>query len=185
MERVVNKMTEKHLVGPHYVACILLLIFLLVGCSEDPAKKQAPSTTKKSRPPVKKEQVEPVTEPVDETPQRFVYDSTGRRDPFEPLVKKGENKKNNNIPLTPLQRFDLSQYRLQAVLIGKGEPRAMVGAPDGKTYILALGTKIGKKEGVVKQINRESVLVEEVVYDVTGATKRQNAFIDMPEQKSF
>jgi type IV pilus assembly protein PilP len=185
MERVNNEMTGRRSVGPHCIAWTLLLIFLLVGCAEDSNNSQVPAAAKKTKPPVKKEQAEVISEPVEEEPQGFVYSSTGRRDPFEPLVQKGDRKQSTTIPLTPLQRFDLSQYRLQAVLIGKGAPRAMVGAPDGKTYILTPGIKIGKREGVVKEITRESVLIEEVHYDMVGAVTRKLATIDMPEQKSF
>lgn len=166
------------------LAICLLLFTLVIGCSEEPTKAPATKAVKKTRPP-KIETVQPVKEPEEEIQKKFVYSPTGRRDPFEPLVKKGEKKGPSTEPLTPLQRFDLGQFRLQAVLIGKGAPRAMVSAPDGKTYILSPGIKIGKREGVVTAITRESVQVEEIHYDLTGAATRKMASIDLPEQKPF
>ena len=167
-------MMRNRLFVTHCLIWLLVLTFLcLTGCSDEPTKNRAPATVKKTRPPVKKEEVKQVEEIIEEAPKGFVYSPTGRRDPFEPLVKKGDKKKSNNIPLTPLQRFDLGQFRLQAVLIGKGEPHAMVGAPDGKTYILTPGIKIGKRDGVVTQITRESVRRRSRGQDV-AATFRGN-----------
>lgn len=163
----------------------LAAVLLLAGCSDDTNNNSTTTVAKKTRPPVKKAVVEHMEEVADDAPLRFVYSPTGRRDPFEPLVKKGAKTRTSNVPLTPLQRFDLGQYRLQAVLIGKGVPRAMVSAPDGKTYILSPGIKIGKREGVVTAITRESVQIEEIHYGLTGEVSRKFATIDMPEQKSF
>lgn len=167
------------------VSAVILVLSLTFGCSEDPARKPVVKAAKKAKPQIKPSEVQQVSEPEEEVPKKFVYSPTGRRDPFEPLVKKGEKKRTSTEPLTPLQRFDLGQFRLQAVLIGKGAPRAMVSAPDGKTYILSPGIKIGKREGVVTAITRESVQVEEVHYDLTGEVTRKQASIDLPEQKSF
>lgn len=179
---------RKGLIKSHCLIWMFVFALIsLVGCAEEPTNSnQPPITVKKTKPPVKKAKVEQLAETVGEAPQGFVYSPTGRRDPFEPLVKKEAKKKEQNvIPLTPLQRFDLGQFRLQAVLIGKGAPRAMVSAPDGKTYILSPGIKIGKREGVVTKITRESVEIKEVHYDTRGVASRKLATIDLPEQKAF
>jgi len=181
-------MTKKCLIKPGFLIWLLILglfQFFVVGCSDEPSKAKTPAVIKKNKPPEKKIIAEQPAETTEDVLPRFVYSPTGRRDPFEPLVKKDAKKNVNNIPLTPLQRFDLGQFRLQAVLIGKGDPRAMVSAPDGKTYILSPGIKIGKREGVVTKITRESIQVEEVHYDLTGVASRKLATIDLPEQKSF
>ncbi|NIR47969.1 pilus assembly protein PilP, partial [candidate division KSB1 bacterium] len=75
------------------------------------------------------------------------------------------------VPLTPLQKFDLEQLRLIGVIVGRGEPRAMVIAPDGKSFILKKGTKIGKNNGSIVEISTESVLVNEKYFDFTGEVK--------------
>jgi type IV pilus assembly protein PilP len=169
--------------------CLVLFVFLLLsvmsGCSEDPVVTQTPAPAITAKATVPKAPLEVTEDVEDDEPQRFVYSPTGRRDPFESLIKNDIKPKNSEGPLTPLQKYDIGQFRLQAVLIGKGAPRAMVGAPDGKTYILTPGIKIGKREGVVKEITRESVLIEEVHYDMVGAVTRKLATIEMPEQKSF
>jgi type IV pilus assembly protein PilP len=165
---------------------LLLSLSLAAGCSEETKSNKSAGTVKKSKPQAKSAAPQAVneTEEVEERPT-FVYSPTGRRDPFQPLVTKEKKVRDEKVPLTPLQRFDLGQFRLQAVLIGKGAPRAMVSAPDGKTYILSPGIKIGKRDGVVTEITREAVLVEEVDYDVSGTGSKIVSTIAMPEPKLF
>lgn len=179
-------MITKRIVASHFLLLgVLAIMCLAVGCSEEPKEQPVQKTVRKAKKPVKKVEVADEVEPAKEEPKRFVYNPTGKRDPFTPLIRKGTKTQREGVPLTPLQRFDLGQFRLQAILVGKGAPRAMVSAPDGKTYILAPGIKIGKREGIVVQITPESVQVEETHYDLTGAVSKVIASIDMPEQKSF
>lgn len=98
----------------------------------------------------------------------YVYDPAGQRDPFEALVMIRKPVLEDGRPLTPLQKYDLSQFRLSAVIVGKEEPMAMVVAPGGKAYTLKTGVKIGKNGGVVTKVSPEVVYVEEKYYDFTG-----------------
>ena len=92
----------------------------------------------------------------------FVYSPIGRRDPFAPLVQKV--KKTYSKPEAekgPLEKFELSQFRLMALLIIQGTPRAMVKAPDGKSYTVKPGDLIGSNGGMVKRIETKTVIVDE------------------------
>jgi type IV pilus assembly protein PilP len=98
----------------------------------------------------------------------FVYVTEGRRDPFVPLTRIRRPIGDTGEPVTPLQRYDLTQFKMIGVIIGVGESRAMVTAPDGKSYILAKGIKIGKNNGVILEISSEAIRVEEKYYDFSG-----------------
>lgn len=102
------------------------------------------------------------------TSSGYVYDPAGLRDPFEALVMIRKPVFDDGQPLTPLQKYDISQFRLSAIVVGKDQPMAMVIAPGGKAYVLKHGVKIGKNGGVVKRIASDVVLVEEKYYDFTG-----------------
>ncbi len=118
----------------------------------------------------------------------FTYSPSGKRDPFQSLLnsERETRKKAPTARLTPIQKFELGQFRLQAVLIGKGKPKAMLSAPDGKTYIVSPGIKIGKRSGVITDITQSGIHVEEIDYDnITGKEKKENELIRMPEQKAF
>ena len=95
----------------------------------------------------------------------LAYSPKGRRDPFKPLIqdkakivkaKKGRSEKLKG----PLEKFELSQYRLIALMIVKGVPRAMVKAPDGKSYTVNIGDYIGMNDGFVKKIETKVVAID-------------------------
>jgi len=152
---------------------IVITILLLAACGEEstqstvtapspvPAPKQGKSV------PSKVQSDNEISPP----PPPYGYSAEGRRDPFKiPLIAPKRSVEETNVPLTPLQMVDLGQLRLIAILVGKGEPRAMVVAPGGKSYILKKGVKIGKNDGFVKNITADEVIVEENYVDFSGET---------------
>ena len=60
-----------------------------------------------------------------------------------------------------MERFELSQFRLMAIMIVKGNPRAMVKAPDGKSYTVQVDDYIGMNGGKVKNIETKVLAVDE------------------------
>jgi type IV pilus assembly protein PilP len=166
---------------------ILLLAFLSVigGCgdkevqqvSKAPApKKTAARTVKKQAPQISEQEAEKAS-PI------YLYDPAGKRDPFEALLAVQKPIADTGLPLTPLQKFDLGQFRLAGIIIGKDEPMAMVMAPGGKSYILKKGVKIGKNAGTVVGIEADGVLVEERFYDFSGAFRKSIQKIQLPERE--
>ena len=128
----------------------------------------------------------------------FSYNPAGRRDPFVPLVNKLQKSSRVAVskPRGPLQKYELTQFRLMAVLVVKGRPMAMVKAPDGKSYPLKIGDEIGRYEGRVvnietrvtekdsfgKRIEKspDRVVVEETVRDnFTGKQSVENRYLSM------
>ena len=159
---------------------LLSFIYTLAGCddtSQQPAKTAPAKTVKPITPAVVAPEV------AEEQEVEFVYSPIGKRDPFEnPLQAIVEVSEETGVPLTPLQKFDLEQLRLIGVIVGRGEPRAMVIAPDGKSFILRNGTKIGKNNGSVIDITTESVRVNERYFDFTGEVKSRIQEIKLPKQ---
>lgn len=105
------------------------------------------------------------------------YDPTGKRDPFRPprisqmLVGGAER--------TPLQRYELGQLRLVAVIYDTRDPRAVVEDDGGLGYIIRVGTKIGVNDGVVRGIERGRVLVEEESVDFFGEHRASEVVLEM------
>lgn len=98
--------------------------------------------------------------------ETFTYSPKGRRDPFKPLIEKKETivKKINKRPEKikgPLEKFELNQFRLMAIMIVKGAPRAMVKAPDGKSYTVKVNDYIGMNDGLVKNIETKIIDIDE------------------------
>ena len=102
------------------------------------------------------------TEPAGDIP----YDPAGRRDPFRPpragtTAHTGEQR-------TPLQRYEITQLRLVAVIYDTKDPRAVVEDDQGLGYIVHVGTPIGPNGGQVRGIERGRVLITEDSVDYYG-----------------
>jgi type IV pilus assembly protein PilP len=107
----------------------------------------------------------------------ITYNPAGRIDPFEPLFQfksdKGGDKGHQTIrdarrdKLTPLEKLDISQLKLTAIIIG-AQSIAMVQESTGKGHVIKIGTYIGINSGRVVEINKNEVVVEEEVEDLLG-----------------
>jgi type IV pilus assembly protein PilP len=112
-------------------------------------------------------------EPLEDVP----YDATGRRDPFRPPhaatnVRTGE-------ALTPLQRYDLGQLKLVAIIYNTSQPRAVVEDEAGLGYIVHAGTPIGPNDGVVRAIERGRVVIQEDAIDYYGEHHPNEVVMDL------
>ncbi|NOX33645.1 MAG: pilus assembly protein PilP [Deltaproteobacteria bacterium] len=105
------------------------------------------------------------------------YNSQGKIDPFNPLIQEKPEESQvvvDNRPkriLTPLEKIELSQIRLVAVIIMKNKQIAMVEEASGKGYEVGIGTYIGKNQGRVSEIRHSSIVIKELVRDYKGRLK--------------
>jgi Tfp pilus assembly protein PilP len=98
----------------------------------------------------------------------FVYDETGKRDPFRSFLLDKSSDLLARAVRGPLEQFDLAQLSLEAVVWQTGNPRALIADPSGETYIVAEGARIGKNEGYVTGIEDSLVRVKETYVDYLG-----------------
>ncbi len=101
----------------------------------------------------------------------YVYDPTGRRDPFKPYsiyknvpqpqtTDQGSNKV-VEIPLDPLQRYDLPQFKVIGIIWNTGRPRAMIIDPSGKVHMVSKLQKLGRNNGYIAAIREGEIVVVE------------------------
>jgi type IV pilus assembly protein PilP len=100
-------------------------------------------------------------EPAPDVP----YNAVGRRDPFRP-PRAGSVRSGG--PQTPLQRYEIGQLRLVAVIYDTRDPRAVVEDDQGLGYIVKVGTPVGPNGGQVREIQRGRVLISEDSVDFYG-----------------
>ncbi len=160
-----------------------VLILLLGACSQEPPAPPQAERPQRTAAPVPAAEVDVAQDVAQPQEPPYVYDPAGRRDPFTPLVLVRRPVVQSDAPLTPLQTFEIGQLRLTGVIIGKGTPRAMVVAPDGKSYILQQGVLVGKNNGVVREIRRDGVFVEERYYDFSGEVRTNVLEISLPKRE--
>lgn len=98
----------------------------------------------------------------------FVYDETGKRDPFRSFLLEKSGDLMARAVRGPLEQFDLAQLSLEAVVWQTGNARALIADPSGETYIVAEGARIGKNEGFVIDIEDSLVRVKETYVDYLG-----------------
>jgi type IV pilus assembly protein PilP len=108
------------------------------------------------------------------------YDATGRRDPFRPpranqTTALGEVR-------TPLQRYDLGQLRLVAIIYDQN-PTAVVEDDAGLGYIVRVGTPIGANGGAVKAIEQGKVRVVEESIDFYGDRQMSEVVMELAAEE--
>lgn len=160
---------------------MIMVTFVLSACGESDNVKT--TTTKKTKSSKRQKSTgKKVEGKLEEVAPVYEYYPEGKRDPFEsPLLKFKLDME--SAQLTPLQRFDVNQLALTGIIVGLNKPKAMVRAPDGKNYILSVGTFVGKNGGKVVRINNEGVSVEEVLTDFSGETRVNSILIALPKRK--
>lgn len=118
----------------------------------------------------------------DQTPAPYTYQPKGRRDPFMPLIIKEQLRKTKaNLP--PLERYDISEFKLSGIVWGGFGYNAILEGPDGKGYFIRQGTIIGPNRGVVKSITKNGIVVEEKYKTYTGQMQRKEIVVPLKKKQ--
>ena len=122
----------------------------------------------------------------------FFYDPKGKLDPFQSVfvtqpregTKIRIKARKRRLPLTPLQKIDLSQLKVVGIIVSAEGNKALIEDPSGKGYVITKGTFVGANFGRVQRVLRDRVIVEEEVEDFfTGQMKLQT--VDLILQKKL
>lgn len=154
---------------------MIAFLFVLGACgggtppSSPPLKTKAPAVEKKKEEAMK---VAEKKEPEKKEEIEFSYNPAGKTDPFKPFIQLTPVKEAaRTVPLTPLQKYDISQLKLVAILSTPEGNIALVEDATGKGYFVKKGTWVGKNDGKVTKILKDRVIVEEVYQDILGKLK--------------
>jgi type IV pilus assembly protein PilP len=136
------------------------------------APVEAPAEEKAVKEPEQKRSVAEILED-----ENFHYNSAGRRDPFKSLLTLQEKKKDISL-LPPIQQLELEQIRITGIVMDeKIGPRAMIKAPNGRTFIVKKGTIIGKNEGEVIEVSLQGFRVVEKYVDFMGRETLKEVYV--------
>ena len=153
----------------------------LSACGEDPAPPaQAPA------PDPAAEEAADTAAPAEAAAEEvaYAYSPIGKRDPFRSLFDQLQREEQTQ-KLTELQKFELDQLKLVAVVSRTATPYAMVEDPRAKGHTLTRGTLIGRNWGRVAQINPECVVIKEEYRDYTGRKVTNNTSICLPKPEEL
>ena len=108
----------------------------------------------------------------------------GRRDPFRPITLNLRTNVSRRENLSPLERFELGQLKLVAIIWNIKNPTAMVEDATGLGYTVKVGTPIGSNDGQVKKIGPDALLIEEGFIDFYGVKKKREVSMRLAVEKS-
>ncbi len=120
-------------------------------------------------------------------PRPFSYNPKTNPDIFQPFINPTtpttpqiKNKNRRKGPLSPLEKIQPSQLKLVGIVISKEvKPLALVELPNGKGYILKLGTKIGVNHGRVIKIGPNFVIIQEKTINILGKEVNKNTILKL------
>ncbi len=153
----------------------------IVGCSDSgkPAVVQTPASVK----PAQQVITRGTTTVVEQKPQAvYAYNPAGKHDPFTPIIVKDERKA-PSADRPPLERFNISEFKLTGIVWGGFGYSAMLEGPEGKGYFVHVGTLIGQNKGVVKKITKDTMIVEEKFKTISGETERKEIVIELRKKQ--
>jgi type IV pilus assembly protein PilP len=157
------------------ISIAIAFSFLLAGCGGGAApppvsqKGKASSIEKRKTESVKTAEQKDLEKKEE---KEYVYDPVGKTDPFKPFIQITSVRDSaRSAPLTPLQKYEISQLKLVAIISTPEGNIALVEDSAGKGYFLKRGTGIGKNDGKVTKILKDKVIIEETYQDIFGQTK--------------
>lgn len=203
LKMTIKRIKMTRIVATQRIAMVLFFVLVLIftGCENQKGKGsiKEPVVTKQiqKQPPnlsEKKNDLLPTTTDngasttneqtvvVAKVATRMPYNPIGKVDPFAPLYKEETEKKAQEVvvkpkgperPRTPLEKLDLGQLKLTAIVTNNGYKRALVEEASGKGYVVTVGTKIGLERGTIIEIAQERIVIEHQNEDDFGKATSQ------------
>ena len=137
---------------------------------------QGPKAQKPTKPQEPELTMEILQKRLEDRRAEYSFDPGDRVDPFRPLEIYLPPEPSAEVvvveeTLPPLQKMELSQVRLVAVIEAGEDTRALVEDATGLGFIIQLGTKMGTAKGEVVAIKSDRVEVAEMTKDRLGNPK--------------
>lgn len=184
-QKIGNEVTAYRLLPtPCWFYCLLITAYCLLffnGCQQSTPPQPPAQQAKKEAP--KPVAAPPAIEIKEETKKEETAITAKQRNPFKSFIVKVTEKPTVAVPKTPLQRYELEQLKLVAIIWGVNSPIAMVEAPDGKGYSIKKGDLIGNRNGKVRRIEKDRVVVEERFAEASGEVITNEFLIKLPLPK--
>lgn len=110
------------------------------------------------------------------------YNPIGKRDPFKVLNAASTGRKLSSI--YPTEKYDLEQLNLKAVLRIGGRSRAMIEAPDGKTFIVYEGEVVGRERATLSRILKTEIIFSQKTFNYLGNASLVEHVLSLPSEAS-
>ncbi len=102
------------------------------------------------------------------------------RNPFKPFITKViEDVEEESRPKSPLEKYNINELKLIAIIWGIRRPTAMIEDPDGTGYVVKKGTSVGDKKGRIVKILKDKVIVKEKYRDLLGNSQVEEVALEL------
>lgn len=153
------------------------MVLLLLGAAGTPwawAQTPPPAAGVQSEPPK-------VVIPGVAQEERTVEDILNKRDPFKKPDLLAKRRK-NGVLASELEQIPVQDFKMVGVVTGPTRLKAMILAPNGKTYFVSERDRIGVNKGVIKKITSEAIVVRERVLNLLGKEEDILTEITLPPE---
>jgi type IV pilus assembly protein PilP len=169
---------------------VLLAVAVLPACTPDIAQLRVEVDQIKQTP---APPLEPI--PVMKDPDRYVYQSSGMRDPFvsgeqgedpilgssEPRVCDGPAAPDPNRSKEPLEEFPLDSLDMVGTLAQSGSTFGLMKDPEGVVHRVLEGNRMGQNYGVITAIGEDRIVLEETMSDGNGCWESKSAEVALED----
>ncbi|HJX34383.1 MAG TPA: pilus assembly protein PilP [Desulfatiglandales bacterium] len=154
------------------LASILVLITLKTGLA---AEQKATDTSDKA---VRQEESSETHGTV--VDPGYVYDPTGKTDPFFSFLSLKKEQEEEEDQLTELETMELSQLDLVIIVVSPSDRWAMVKDSKDVGHVIKEGTLIGTNGGIVYKIEKGQVVIREEYVDFRGEKQYREIIKESP-----
>lgn len=189
-------MTQNKKVYRALLRLVILVLGLIIafavfpGCGGKDDVDVRPVVRKKPNKPAPKPTIKDVTDKLEEKLKEESFSTLNWTDPFRPMASflaraEKQIRPSDEKRLTPLQKFDLGQLKLVAVIMGEGpgSSRAMVEDSVGTGFIVKVGTMVGTREGKITSILTDRIKVIEYTKNYLGDRVAEESYLKLPRDK--
>jgi len=153
----------------------------LTACSVEPPV-QAPPVQRRQE--VRTPNLETLAPKPDE--ELYTYDTSGRRDPFKPLIAASKPTavlSEEKLTCPPTQDFELASLKLVAIVWGDMGRKAMLKAPNGRGYAVTEEMLIGRNCGRIRRIESSAIIIEQARQDSEGNVSKEEVVLRLRERE--
>ncbi|MBI5213720.1 MAG: pilus assembly protein PilP [Nitrospirae bacterium] len=159
------------------ILCITSMIGAVVAIAEDKKQDIKPVDKSADKPVMKTKEVKDTAKPG----TYYEYSAGSQRDPFVPLIVKADAKPAKG--LTPMESYEVSEFKLLAILWNNSKYYAVITLPDGKSYTVKEGIKLGLHGGKIYKITKDSVIIREQVRDYRGVLAPKDTVLKLRREE--
>lgn len=176
---------------------VLVIVLLLGAALSVPAcaKKQQPPPQQAAQPKPTTATKTPSSVPVQQQTSsakagQAQFDFSTKKDPFKPFapeVAVASPTTGGRIgrpeEVLPIQRYDVTKFKVAGIIIGLKENSALIIDPKGKGYVVKQGMLIGNNNGRITRIASTYLEVIEQYREENGRISKKTTRLTLPQKK--